>query len=113
MRGGEWSMKFSDENKGEKRQLKIAEALENNLRIHVRQFERSRYFGNMMLIIETEKGILRFVKDRGYNTCEICDDVEMQHWTDDVSISFSDPMRTDSFRKYVEDTLTLKGLKKD
>ena len=113
MRGGEWFMKFSEENMGENRQLKIAEALENNFRIHVRQFECSSYFGNLMLIVSTEKSVLRFVRDRGYNTCEICDDEELQHWIDDVSISFSDPLRTDSFYKYVEYILTLKGLKKD
>ena len=106
-------MKFSEENTGENSQFKIAEMLENNFKIHVCQFERSSYFGNLMLIVATEKSILRFVRDRGYNTCEICDDVELQHWIDDVSTSFSDPLRTDSFYKYVEYILTLKGLKKD
>lgn len=87
--------------------------LENNFKIHALRFERSSYFGNLMLIVSTEKSVLRFVRDRGYNTCEICDDEELQHWIDDVSISFSDPLRTDSFYKYVEYILTLKGLKKD
>ena len=77
-------MIFTEENTIENSQLKIAKMLENN-----------------------------FVRDRGYNTCEICDDEELQHWIDDVSISFSDPLRTDSFYKYVEYILTLKGLKKD
>ena len=106
-------MIFTEENTIENSQLKIAEMLENNFKIHVRQFECSSYFGNLMLIVATEKSILRFVRDRGYNTCEICDDEELQHWIDDVSISFSDPLRTDSFYKYVEYILTLKGLKKD
>ena len=106
-------MIFTEENTGESRQLKIAEMLENKFKIHVRQFECSSYLGDLMLIVATEKSLFRFVRDRGYNTCEICDDIEMQHWTDDVSISFSDPMRTDSFGKYVESILTLKGLKKD
>ena len=106
-------MIFTEENTIENSQLKIAKMLENNFKIHALRFERSSYFGNLMLIVSTEKSVLRFVRDRGYNTCEICDDEELQHWIDDVSISFSDPLRTDSFYKYVEYILTLKDLKKD
>ena len=98
-------MIFTEENTIENSQLKIAKMLENNFKIHALR--------NLMLIVSTEKSVLRFVRDRGYNTCEICDDEELQHWIDDVSISFSDPLRTDSFYKYVEYILTLKGLKKD
>ena len=113
MRGGEWFMKFSEETMGENGQSKIAEMMENKYEVHVRQFERSSYFGNLMLIVETGKSILRFVRDRGYNTCEICDDIELRHWIDDVFISFSDPIQTESFYNYVEFILTLKGMKKD
>lgn len=105
-------MKFSKKQKGGSDQSKIVSMLEDRFKVRVLQSEASSYFGNLMLIVSTERSMLRFVRDRGYNTCEICEDRNLQHWMDDTTISFSDQMRTGDFYKYVERVLTLKNLQK-
>ena len=50
-------MIFTEENTIENSQLKIAKMLENNFKIHALRFERSSYFGNLMLIVSTEKSV--------------------------------------------------------
>lgn len=105
-------MKILKMNGYEEEKKNIISRLETSFRVRVLQVEISPYFGNFMLIIETERSIFRFVRDRGYNNCEISQNKDFLHWTDDTSIGIPDDLKRDDFFKYVEYILESKQLRK-
>ena len=78
--------------------------------IRLIQFEVSRIFGNLLLTAATPNTQLRFVRDRGCNSCEICKKNDGLLWENDL-LSASPPFsHISDFCDFVDSVLTAKNL---
>lgn len=74
------------------------------------RLEMSKSFGNVLLIAATPHTQLRFVRDRGYNFCEICKKGDGSHWEDDLLSSSPALNSISDFCDFVDKVLTAKNL---
>ena len=82
--------------------------LRHNVRLI--SFEESAYFGNIVLAVASLRAQFRFVRDRGYNSCEICVDADHGIWKGD-SLSESPVYgKISDLCDYVEAILNAKNL---
>ena len=63
-----------------------------------------------LLIAATPHTQLRFVRDRGYNFCEICKKGDGSHWEDDLLSSSPALNSISDFCGFVDKVLTAKNL---
>ena len=73
-------------------------------------FEESAHFGNIVLVVDLLRVQLRFVRDRGCNSCEICRDAEHGIWEADSLSQSPDFGKISDFCDYVEAILNAKNL---
>lgn len=82
--------------------------LRHNVRLI--SFEESAYFGNIVLVVASLRAQFRFVRDRGYNSFEVCVDADHGIWKGD-SLSESPVYgKISDFCDYVEAILNAKNL---
>lgn len=87
---------------------RIAEVLAKH-DVRLVRLERSEYFGNILLVVATAHTQLRFVRDRGYNSCEVCKKNDGLHWEDDLLSSSPDFAAIPDFCDFVDRVLTAKN----
>ena len=74
------------------------------------QIKVSKIFGNLLLTVATPNVQLRFVRDRGCNSCEVCKKNGGLLWEDDL-LSLSPPFSNiPDFCDFVDHVLTAKNL---
>ena len=88
---------------------RISEVLAKH-RVQLVQFENSRMFGNILLIVAAPRTQLRFVRDRGCNSCEICKENDGLRWEDDRLSSSPQFSNLPDFCDFVDRILTAKNL---
>ena len=74
------------------------------------QLEISKLFGNVLLIVATPHIQLRFVRDRGCNSCEVCKKNDGLQWEDDIFSSSLELCNLPDFCDFVDRVLTAKNL---
>lgn len=70
--------------------------------------EISEHFGNLSLVVASPRSQLRFVRDRGQNTCEFRTDAA--HWADDRLSAVPPYSEISDFCNFVDAVLTAKNL---
>lgn len=85
--------------------------LTRKYKIHIRKFEESPSFGNILLVVASDKQVYRFTRDRGWNACEVCRDERQDIWEEVWGAEmFGMKKSGEGFPEYVERILTMKNL---
>lgn len=88
---------------------KISEVLARH-GVRLVQLEISELFGNILLIVAAPRIQLRFVRDRGCNSCEVCRKGDGLHWEEDLLSSSPRLSNLPDFCDFVDRVLTAKDL---
>ena len=88
---------------------RISEVLARH-KVRLVRLEISKLFGNILLIVAAPHVQLRFVRDRGYNSCEVCKRNDGLHWEDDMLSASLRFCNLPDFCDFVDRVLTAKSL---
>ena len=88
---------------------RISEVLARH-KVRLVKLEISKLFGNILLIVAAPHVQLRFVCDRGCNSCEVCKRNDGLHWEDDMPSAFPRFCNLPDFCDFVDRVLTVKSL---